>query len=245
MLSSDLIGRLRGRAADSDGRTDAPDMSPETGFFGGAFKTVRMHLGDAPVPPAGPAPLNPPASAEDIAAAQAMLGFTLPDDLKQLYRQVANGGFGPSGGLAPLEEAAKRYRDLVANPPGERGQRWPDHLLPINLSEPGVDCYDLKSGWIIFWDEESLADGPGDRVWKRSFRKEAESLGAWLEDWLSRPPRGEQINQELEAALRENMKTTLAYWRAKSPEERAEFGLPEEGWEEELFGHLGIDLKDL
>ena len=56
---------------------------------------------------------------------------------------------------------------------------------------------------------------------------------------------GAQINQELEAALRENMKTTLAYWRAKSPEERAEFGLPEEGWEEELFGHLGIDLKYL
>ena len=42
-----------------------------------------------------------------------------------------------------------------------------------------------------------------------------------------------------------NKDNRLAYWRAKSVEERAEFGLPEEGWEEELFGHLGIDLTKL
>ncbi|MDX1486065.1 MAG: hypothetical protein R3229_16460 [Alphaproteobacteria bacterium] len=32
---------------------------------------------------------------------------------------------------------------------------------------------------------------------------------------------------------------------APVPGERAEMGLPEEGWEEELFGHLGIDLGKL
>jgi hypothetical protein len=30
-----------------------------------------------------------------------------------------------------------------------------------------------------------------------------------------------------------------------TPEQRAEMGLPEEGWEKELFGHLGVDLEGL
>jgi hypothetical protein len=245
MLSSDLIARLRSRAADPKSRTDAPDTTPETSFFGGVFKTVRVPIGDAPAPPISPPPLSPPASAEEIATAQAMLGLALPDDLKQLYTEVANGGFGPSGGLASLEEATKLYLDLIANPHGERGQKWPEHLLPINLTEPGADCYDLKSGQIVLWDEESLADGPSDRIWKRSFKQEAKSLGAWLEAWLSKPPMGEQLKQDMEDVMLEGLRSSIAYWRAKSPEERAEMGLPEEGWEEQLFGHLGIDLKDL
>lgn len=163
MLSSDLIGRIRSRAADTESRSDTLDTTPETSYLGGAFKTVRMTIGGDPPPP--PAPLPPPASADDIAMAQAALGFTLPDDLKQLYTEVANGGFDPSGGLASLEEVTERYLDLIANPPGERGQRWPEHLLPINLTEPGADCYDLRSGQIILWDEESFADGPSDRIW--------------------------------------------------------------------------------
>lgn len=43
----------------------------------------------------------------------------------------------------------------------------------------------------------------------------------------------------------DGMRRTLAEWRAKTPQERAEFGLPEIGWEKELFGHLNIDLDDL
>lgn len=238
MLSSEFVGRIRSRAANPDGRTDAPDRSPETGFFGGAFKTVRVPLGDAPAP----APLPPPATADDIAAAQARLGFGLPDDLKQLYTEIANGGFGPGDGLASLNEVARRYRELTASPPGEQGQKWPERLLPFILTVPGADCYDLETGQIVLWDEELLADGA---QWEQSFRKDAESLTAWLEAWLARPPLAEQQEQGMEEALLENMKTTLAYWRAKSVEERAEFGLPEEGWEEELFGHLGIDLTKL
>ncbi len=48
----------------------------------------------------------------------------------------------------------------------------------------------------------------------------------------------------MEEAMLDHLRSTLAYWRVKSPEERAAMGLPEEGWEEELFGYLGIDLKD-
>ena len=69
MLSSDLIDRIRSRAADPKSRTDALDATPETSFFGGAFKTVRVRLGE---PSTDPAALPPPASAEDIATAQAI-----------------------------------------------------------------------------------------------------------------------------------------------------------------------------
>lgn len=258
MLSSDLIDRLRRRAADPDKRNDAPQPG-ETSHFGGAFKTVRVDIGGMLAEIGGApggidgmsgtadtaTPLPPPATAEDIAAAQASLGFSLPDDLAQLYTEVANGGFGPGDGLAPLEDAAAHYRDLMAEPPGEGGQTWPDHLLPINLTDPGADCYDLKSGKIVLWDVETLADGPDDETWRRSFRIVAKSLDAWLEEWLSRPPLAETQSQEMEKILLDGLKSAIADLRAKSPEERAEMGLPEEGWEEVMFGHLGIDLRNL
>ncbi len=245
MLSQNLLDRLRRRAADPESRTDAPSSAPETRFVVGAFKTGRVERGRPPAPPAHPAALAPPASAAALAKAEAALGVSLPDDLKQLYGEVANGGFGPSGGLAPLDEVTQRYRDLMANPPGEDGQKWPAQLLPINLTAPGADCYDLQSGEIILWDEESLAEGPSDRVWQGSFKKDAKSLEAWLEGWLAKPPLRETLHQDMEKALLDGLRLSLDYWRAMSPEERAEMGLPEEGWEEELFGHLGVDLKSL
>lgn len=44
-------------------------------------------------------PLEAPASAEEIAEAEKLLGFKLPELLEDLYTQVANGGFGPAYGL--------------------------------------------------------------------------------------------------------------------------------------------------
>jgi len=242
MLTTDLLDRLQKRAADPKARTDAPDPEP-TEFFSGAFKTVRIGLDGKP-PPA-PGPLPPPATAADFQAAEKRIGLALPEDLKQLYAQVADGGFGPGDGLAPLADMVERYRKLVASPPGESGQTWPENLLPINLTEPGADCYDLKSGQIILWDEESLADGPDDRTWQRSFRPQAESLSGWLEDWLARPPAAEEAAHTMEKVLLDGLRQHLANLRAMTPQERAEMGLPEEGWEEEMFGHLGVDLKTL
>ena len=241
MLSTDLLERLRARAADATGRSDAPDSAPERSYFGGALKLVRGSLGA----PEAPAPLAAPASRDAVAAAEAQLGVALPADLKQLYAGVADGGFGPAGGLAPLAQLVARHRDLMAEPPGEGGQLWPEHLLPIGLAEPGADCYDLKTGAIVYWDEEALAEGPSDAVWARSFRTAADSLATWLEDWLAAPPMALRLEQNMEQVLLDGLKQSLAHWRAMSPEERAAMGLPEEDWEQELFGHLGVDLKGL
>lgn len=218
-------------------------MSPKTSYLGGAFETHRFLLGGGEPP--SPAPLPAPASAENVSSAEKALGFALSGDLIQLYRQVANGGFGPADGLASLETIVGRYRDLIDVPPSEPVAKWPEHLLPIGLAEPGTECYDLRSGRIVYAELDGAVDRRGNEKWTYSFRTEADSLQAWLEAWLSIPPLAQQLKQQMEESLTENIRTTLAYWRAKSPQERAEFGLPEEGWEQALFGHLGVDLTGL
>lgn len=242
-LPSEFVAKLVARIKDPIGRTDGLDPSPTTSFLDGAFETRRVQLDGGP--PLSPAPLPSPATDDDVASAQASLGFALPPDLEDLYRRVANGGFGPDDGLAPLETMVDRYRELADASPGDDGAEWPQHMVPIGLSGPGTDCYDIRSGRIVYWEEEESFDKEGEPIYRHSFTPEADTLQAWLEDWLSRPPFAEQMKLQMENALLENMRTTLAYWRAKSPEERAEYGLSADGWEEELFGHLGIDLSDL
>ena len=239
MLSDDLLHRLRARAADPATRTDSYTPPQGRSFFGGAFQTRTINLDGSPV--ADPAPLPAPATDTDIATAETRLGFSFPIDLAQLYRSVANGGFGPGDGLAPLDAMTDRYLAFRAEPMGPEGEPWPANLLPITLTEPGADCLDLDTGGIVFWDEESLADIP----WPNSFKPAADNLGAWLEDWLASPPLADQVTDTIDEGLRENMRQTLAHWRAMTPEQRAEYGLSEDGWEEQLFGHLGIDLKGL
>jgi hypothetical protein len=40
--------------------------------------------------------ISPPATAAEVDAAQAALGFPIPPLLRRLYTEVGNGGFGPS-----------------------------------------------------------------------------------------------------------------------------------------------------
>ena len=241
MLSDDLIQRLAQRAADAATRVDAtpPDGTPGRALF----HTIHVGLGAGGA--SEPAALPAPASAAEIADAEDRLGFPLPAELAQVYRGIANGGFGPHGGLAAAADAADRYLRLAAEPLGEQGERWPSHLLPIDTAEPGAMCIDRRGGQVVYWDEESLADEPAIGAWDRSFREEAPSLGAWLERWIARRPASVLQQVALDEAMRANVKVSLDHWRSLTPEERADFGLSETGWESELFGHLGIDLDGL
>jgi hypothetical protein len=49
-------------------------------------------------------PVPAPASDEDIAEAEQIIGYPLPPLLRRLYREVANGGFGPFGGVEGLRD---------------------------------------------------------------------------------------------------------------------------------------------
>jgi hypothetical protein len=46
----------------------------------------------------------PPVSEDDLALAESQLGFILPSFLRRIYLEVGNGGFGPGGGLFPLNK---------------------------------------------------------------------------------------------------------------------------------------------
>jgi hypothetical protein len=247
MLPTDLIERIRARTADPESRFEFPPPVAGSGPVfamgasagAGGFRTVHFTL-DCEPPPA-PEPLPAPVTADDVAAAESRLGFALPDDLKQLYMAVADGGYGPGGGLASLAEAVARYRAILADPPGEGGQTWPDHLLPINLSEPGADCYNLKTGEIVYWDEESLADGPDDRTWQQSFRAEAKSLADWLEAWLGKPTAAERERQMMREASLTHLRKVLPELRRMTPGERAEMGIEGDDWEAEMCRRMGVE----
>jgi len=137
----------------------------------------------APQPVKGPQP----ASEQELAEAEEKLGFALPPVVRHLYGTVANGGFGPGDGLLTLEEMAKEYHELVSSPAGPRGQLWPPHLLPLVRMEPSFDCMDTRTGAIVAWDVEELAEGSSNAHWERSFKPEAPNLESYLEEWLAKP----------------------------------------------------------
>jgi hypothetical protein len=250
-LREDLIARIRQRATDPETRTDAPPSTRGRTVSVGNLSVAGLDLGallrgDAdPRPSSAAAPLAPPADDASIADAEKQLGFVLPKPLRQLYDQIANGGFGPGSGIMPLQDVVRTYLDLCATPPGPRKQKWPVQLLPITRNEPGLCCIEVNKGEVIFWDEEELADGVSDKVWKRSFKPDAPDLGSWFERWLDTPSPEQNMKDLMQKGMLDGIRQSLAYWRAKTPEERAAFGLPETGWEEVLFGHLGIDLSKL
>jgi hypothetical protein len=191
------------------------------------------------------AELPHPVDVDEIADTEARLGFALPDDLVHILTEVADGGFGPGGGLASLREMASEYLDMITESPDRYGRPWPTNLFPINLEPPGANCIDVESGRIVYWDSELAAERPGDDGWTESFTVVAESLEALLEAWLDSPSPREASAEAMNEMLLDGLRTSLAYWRAMTPEERADYGLPEVGWEQELFGHLGVDLDEL
>jgi hypothetical protein len=262
MLAADLIDRLSARAANPKTRKDAPDW--ETLLADANIVAIKTPFGDVagacglkhdPQPEPARPPLAAPASPKDIASAEKRLAFPLPDDLKHLYSAIANGGFGPGGGLIPLDEVVSYYEELSANPPGEGGQPWPAHLLPFNRYDLCCNCYDVKTGEIVFWDEETLLDGPSDRVWKGSFKKTDHSLSAYLEAWLeTAPPRSNEryvsaadagfpdSDVVIDMRIVDDLRRSIDVLR-QSPEARKMWDLPEEGWEEELCKARDIDPK--
>jgi hypothetical protein len=107
-----------------------------------------------------------PASATDISAAEAELGVTLPNGLKELYLET-NGFREPRGGaqyLSPLVELVSStkflWRDLPASIPGP----FPDLRPFVFFGSDGI------GGWwgiriakphdIIYWHHHLLDGGP-------------------------------------------------------------------------------------
>ncbi|MEO5937868.1 MAG: hypothetical protein ABIQ43_02535 [Sphingomonas sp.] len=106
----------------------------------------------------------------------------MPADLKHLYGEVADGGFGPGAGLFSIAQAVEAHREMSDEPAGPQGQEWPAGLCPLVDNEPGYSCIDLDSGEMIDWDPEEI-EGYSDAAWRRSFKPSGTTFGAWIDRW--------------------------------------------------------------
>lgn len=68
---------------------------------------VTEYYADAPR-----GPLFPPISLSEVEKAERRIGRRLPELLRRVYTEVANGGFGPDGGLASLTDGNRAPRHL-------------------------------------------------------------------------------------------------------------------------------------
>jgi hypothetical protein len=282
MASDELIARLRERAADPERRVESrPSTFPASlramapGKMAKRIADVRADLGRlvagvraghietelvARAERMGdvlreralrdlPARATPAAVAE----AESLAGVELPATLRRAYLEIANGGFGPGGGIMPVEGVAARYRALRTESPGPEGCEWPEALLPVVDHDQAYTCVDARTGRVIAFDLEDLLeewdpDAPDARAarrgWKRCFREIAPTIETWLERWVISETVPERMAKRIaEANLRE-ARAARARIAALTPEQRAAMGLPEVGWERVIWGGLGLDEPD-
>lgn len=247
------------------GAPGAQGLLGMVGKLGGMFglgETVAMGP-DGPVRFGGskavPKKLAPPPAEAALTMAEDKLGFALPEELRQLYA-LGDGGFGPGDdGLFPLKALVKRYRAHVDAPFGPLDQPWPPELLPLFEENPVLLCLDLKTGAVTAWDPEEIEDEDSEADWRASFKSEQPSLAALLETWLGAPTVAEQAAAAMAQAKAdyaarppspvtgypmelgpadqaEAEVTFLGY----SADLRADFGLPETGWEDEIRRRHGL-----
>ena len=141
-----------------------------------------------------PGRLGPRATASMLAADEKVFGFTLPNLLKQLYAEVANGGFGPGYGLLGLtggvpddqkHNALQLYAIYRGTDPDDSSWHWPSGLLPIcNWGCAIYSCIDCTrpSFPITIFDPNAHEDG---KSWSASFFPECESFDHWIELWAT------------------------------------------------------------
>ncbi len=77
--------------------------------------------------------MPPVASPAQLDAVEAGLGFALPALLRRIYREVANGGVGPFGGIEglPPDGYVSDAGDLVVDYHDGQRTSWPDGEPPI------------------------------------------------------------------------------------------------------------------
>jgi hypothetical protein len=123
----------------------------------------------------------------------------LPDLVRRIYTEVADGGFGPGYGLFPItskndseqESIAAIYQEVLDIAKCHPLWNWPRKLIPMADMGCGmyycVDCYFDKLPVILF-DQSNLDSEVDDDEaalrWSNAFWFESPSLVKWLNDWL-------------------------------------------------------------
>jgi hypothetical protein len=195
------------------------------------------------------------ATPEAIEAAEARIGHALPPLLRRLYLEVANGGFGPGSGIIGVaggwtDESGRtidRVHAMMAEgDPDEPRWRWPTGLVPIVDASPVWTCVDTATpeGRIVDFDFEQIEyEG-----WDASFTDVSPSLREWLTTWVLSRPAHEAQREELAALMAESQIRAAREAREAigrmSLDERRAMGLPDEGWEREVFGGIGLESDE-
>ena len=181
---STLIERLSARARDPKYATD----EGQTAGRGGS-----------------PSPIAAPATAAQIAAAEASLGFRLPSLLRQIFQEVGNGGFGPGDGLRGLSPGPGDAPDSLVGQYvalQRKNLAWPVGLLPLCVWGSGIASYvdsSLPDAPVIRLDPnmprvDVTARVPATRHYDRDASVseacwvESPSLEVWLEAWADGRP---------------------------------------------------------
>jgi hypothetical protein len=128
-------------------------------------------------------------SMEKVAEVEKKIGFGLPELLRRLYTEVADGGFGPGYGLTGMESdrnsylngnLAESYEYYMRESDAEFGAPWKPKLLPIltwgcgilscvDCADPSYPVYFLDPGDHCLDDPEveatlTLADGTVQKI---------------------------------------------------------------------------------
>lgn len=141
----------------------------------------------------------------EIAAAQGRLGFRLPPDLSELYREVGNGGYGPSYGLLGLVNGALQeegcdavalYESFRHMDPDDPHWQWPKKLLPVVALGCAmyfcVDCSD-DNGMVVWFEPNGHEFGTS---WAPAFVPLGRTFGHLMRGWAN----GEDVSTVLESA---------------------------------------------
>jgi hypothetical protein len=193
-LPEDLVERIGARLKDEWRRTGEGDWQRTPPALRRKHEnptlvgSMLQSIFDSTLANAAPAePLKPiePLSEAAVAKVEKSLGFPLPGDLRQLYREIGDGNFGPFFGIRRLSNWAKDYLKLRAELAEERGHPWPENLLPLVFLNGKRVCLDRDTGRVVLWARPPKRCSA--KKWDASFVPQAESLAEWLERWVDTP----------------------------------------------------------
>ena len=145
----------------------------------------------------GPTP--PPVTPSEIEAFEFDSGLRLPEFLRRIYTEVANGGFGPAWGINSLvgddDFSIAGWDRIVQNAKhDDPEQPWPENL--IRFCEIGCNMYygvdiSLPSCPVFKVDPTCVSTNADDWL-----TKESESVSEWLRNWaLKEPPAWTERNR--------------------------------------------------
>ena len=164
--------------------------------------------------------------------------------------EVADGGSARVSGCCRSARVVKEYGTLRSPGMMPRGREWPAGLLPVVSQDPGLGRHRGGNRARDRVGSRGAARTQQRGAFQASFSDVAPSVEAWLAGWLESPTHDEQRDAMMadltppEVAGPARARSRAAIGRM-SLEERRAMGLPDEGWEEVVWGGIGWDPDEL